>query len=103
MLAAPPPRRISSSVTRNDRDTLSSLSARSWSANRPGNVIRWSVAIDPVTAMRIEEAPSVRGRIVRAGGLAALGVGRAAGVRAELSLRVARAGRLHAPGWQPGP
>jgi hypothetical protein len=31
---------------------LSSLSATSDSENRPGKVIRWSVAIEPVTAMR---------------------------------------------------
>src|SRR5690349_4961636 len=52
ILPATPPRRISSSSTRNDSETRSSLSAMSWSVNLPGNVIRWSVAIDPVTAMR---------------------------------------------------
>src|SRR5947209_13418873 len=43
---------MSSSSTRNDSETRSSLSAISWSVNLPGNVIRWSVAIDPVTAIR---------------------------------------------------
>ena len=52
MLAATPPRRMARSSTRNDSETLSSLSAMSWSVNLPGNVIKWSVAIDPVTAMR---------------------------------------------------
>src|SRR5580693_849392 len=52
MLAATPPRRMASSSTRNDSETLSSLSAISWSVNLPGNVIKWSVAIDPVTAIR---------------------------------------------------
>src|SRR5580704_9129712 len=52
MLAATPPRRIARSSTRNDSETLSSLSAMSWSVNLPGNVIKWSVAIDPVTAIR---------------------------------------------------
>src|SRR6516162_1147856 len=52
MFAATPPRRMSRSSTRKESDTRSSFSAMSWSTNRPGNVIRWSVAIDPVTAMR---------------------------------------------------
>src|SRR5215813_302467 len=52
MFAATPPRRISRSSTRNESDTRSSFSAMNWSTNRPGNVIRWSVAIDPVTAIR---------------------------------------------------
>ena len=52
MFAATPPRLICSSSTRKDNATLSSLSATSWSVNLPGNVIRWSVAIDPVMAMR---------------------------------------------------
>ena len=52
MLAATPPRRMASSSTRNDSETRSSLSAMSWSVNLPGNVIKWSVAIDPVTAIR---------------------------------------------------
>ena len=49
MLAAHPPRLTSRSVTRNDSATRSSLSATSESANLPGKVIRWSVAMDPVT------------------------------------------------------
>jgi len=32
---------------------LSSFSAMSVSVNLPENIIRWSVAIDPVTAIRI--------------------------------------------------
>jgi len=52
MFAATPPRLITSESTRNDSAILSSFSGTSWSTNRAGNVIRWSVAIDPVTAMR---------------------------------------------------
>ena len=48
MLAAHPPRRTSRSSTRNDSAILSSWSTTSESANRPGNVIRWSVAMEPV-------------------------------------------------------
>src|SRR3982751_2315702 len=51
MLLATPPRRTTRSSTRNDRETLCSWSAMSWSANRPGKCIRWSVAIEPVTAI----------------------------------------------------
>src|SRR5271166_5986189 len=57
MLAATPPRRMARSSTRNESETLSSLSAISWSVNLPGNVIKWSVAIDPVTAMRTVATP----------------------------------------------
>jgi hypothetical protein len=55
MFAATPPRRISSRSTRKDSDTRSILSAMNCSTKRPGNVMRWSVAIDPVTAMRTGE------------------------------------------------
>src|SRR5205085_2158814 len=54
MLAAIPPRRTTRSSTRNDSDTLCSWSGRSCSANRPGKCIRWSVAIEPVTAIFME-------------------------------------------------
>ena len=53
MLAATPPRRTSSSSTRNDSEILSSLSRTIESANRPGNVMRWSVAIEPVMTIRM--------------------------------------------------
>ncbi|CAM5414615.1 hypothetical protein SFUMM280S_04922 [Streptomyces fumanus] len=52
MFAATPPRRTSSLSTRNDSETVCSWSATSWSAKRPGKVMRWSVAMEPVTAMR---------------------------------------------------
>ena len=52
MLAAMPPRRTSRSSTRNDSEILSSWSTTRESVNRPSKVIRWSVAIEPVTAMR---------------------------------------------------
>src|SRR6185436_19076209 len=48
-----PPRRTTRSSTRKDSDTLCSWSAMSCSENRPGNCMRWSVAIDPVTAILI--------------------------------------------------
>src|SRR5690625_7086557 len=51
MLGAIPPRRTTRSSTRNDRDTLCNGSAMSCSAKRPGKCIRWSVAIEPVTAI----------------------------------------------------
>src|SRR4051794_10738485 len=51
MLAATPPRRISSSSARNDSEILSSCSTTRESRNRPRNVMRWSVAMDPVTAI----------------------------------------------------
>ena len=54
MLAATPPRRTSRSSTRNDSEILSSLSATRESANFPGKVMRWSVAIEPVTHTRTE-------------------------------------------------
>ncbi len=53
MFPATPPRLISRSPTRNDTEILSSFSAMSVSVNLPANIIRWSVAIDPVTAIRI--------------------------------------------------
>ena len=53
MFPATPPRLISRSPTRNDTEILSSFSAISVSVNLPANIIRWSVAIDPVTAIRI--------------------------------------------------
>ena len=53
MLAATPPRRITRSSTRKDSEIASSLSSTIESENRPGNVMRWSVAIDPVTMTRM--------------------------------------------------
>src|ERR1700759_3956330 len=55
MFPATPPRLISRSPTRNDTEILSSFSAMRVSVNLPANIIRWSVAIDPVTAIRIVE------------------------------------------------
>src|ERR1700761_1751158 len=55
MFPATPPRLISRSPTRNETEILSSFSAISVSVNLPANIIRWSVAIDPVTAIRIVE------------------------------------------------
>ena len=51
MLAAIPPRRISRSSARKHTEILSSCSTTSESANLPRKVIRWSVAMDPVTAI----------------------------------------------------
>src|ERR1700760_1266929 len=53
MFPATPPRLICRSPTRKDTEILSSFSAISVSVNLPANIIRWSVAIDPVTAIRI--------------------------------------------------
>src|ERR1700743_3714285 len=55
MFPATPPRLISRSPTRNETEILSSFSAMKVSVNLPANIIRWSVAIDPVTAIRIVE------------------------------------------------
>ena len=51
MLAATPPRRTWRSSVRNDTEILSSCSTTSESAKSPSNVIRWSVAMDPVMAI----------------------------------------------------
>src|SRR4051812_8152014 len=50
MLAPAPPRCWTRSSTRNDSETFSIWPSTNCSANLPGNVIRWSVAMDPVTA-----------------------------------------------------
>src|ERR1700760_560768 len=57
MFPATPPRLISRSPTRNETEILSIFSAISVSVNLPANIIRWSVAIDPVTAIRIIKGP----------------------------------------------
>src|SRR5437764_620757 len=62
MLAATPPRRTTRSSTRNDSDTLCSWSGSNCSANRPGKCIRWSVAIEPVTAIFMATSGVRRGR-----------------------------------------
>ena len=51
MFAPMPPRRTCRSSARNDSEILSNWSTTMESANRPEKVIKWSVAIDPVTAM----------------------------------------------------
>ena len=61
MLAPTPPRRTSRSSTRNDTDSALSFSGISASEKRPENVIRWSVATEPVTAIR-PTAQAVVGR-----------------------------------------
>src|SRR5919199_2930061 len=58
MFAAAPPRRTCRSSTRNDSETLCSCSTTRLSANRPWNTMRWSVAMDPVTAMRTGRHPT---------------------------------------------
>ena len=58
MFAATPPRRICKSSTKNDSDTLCNWSAINESLNRPGKVIKWSVATDPVIAMRTIGEPN---------------------------------------------
>src|SRR5215218_6394305 len=61
MLGATPPRRTTRSSTRNDSDTLCSWSAIRDSANLPGKCIRWSVAIEPVTAIFMSALGVVNG------------------------------------------
>ena len=51
MFPATPPRCTTKSSTRKLSDTFCRCSARSCSENRPGKRIRWSVAMDPVTAI----------------------------------------------------
>src|SRR3954453_9186573 len=51
MLAPIPPRRITRSSTRNDSDTLCRCSGISCSENLPAKCMRWSTAMEPVTAM----------------------------------------------------
>ncbi|GAA2948927.1 hypothetical protein GCM10020227_14960 [Streptomyces flavovirens] len=51
---------------------MCSWSATSWSVNLPGKVIRWSVAMEPVTAMRtgrllLRKAKGPRERTLRDG------------------------------------
>src|SRR5215213_8875482 len=50
MLAPAPPRCWTRSSTRKDSETFSSCPSTNCSTNFPGKVIRWSVAIEPVTA-----------------------------------------------------
>src|SRR3712207_3639065 len=49
MLAPAPPRCCTRSSTRNDSDTFSIWPSTNCSVNFPGKVIRWSVAMEPVT------------------------------------------------------
>src|SRR3954470_8241914 len=58
MLPATPPRLMTRWSTRKDSETRSIWSARSWSANRPGKWVRWSVAMDPVTAIGTLRQPT---------------------------------------------
>src|ERR687886_322693 len=68
MVAATPPRRICRSGTRNDSATRCSCSTTRLSENRPSKAIRWSVAMEPVTAMRTGRHPTrVAPRAGRAG------------------------------------
>src|SRR3954466_1429850 len=50
MFAPAPPRCCTRSSTRNDSDTFSIWPSTNCSVNFPGKVIRWSVAMEPVTA-----------------------------------------------------
>src|SRR5918997_1634857 len=50
MLAPAPPRCCTRSSTRNDSDTFSIWPSTNCSVNFPGKVIRWSMAMEPVTA-----------------------------------------------------
>src|SRR5947209_2313430 len=50
MFAPAPPRCCTRSSTRKESETFSICPSTNCSANRPGKVIRWSVAMEPVTA-----------------------------------------------------
>jgi hypothetical protein len=50
MFAPAPPRCWTRSSTRKESETFSSWPSTNCSVNFPGKVIRWSVAIEPVTA-----------------------------------------------------
>src|SRR5918997_1521130 len=58
MLPATPPGRITMSSTRKLSESRSSWSRTSWSANRPGKCMSWSVAMDPVTAIGTGSHPT---------------------------------------------
>src|SRR3954447_12018620 len=49
MFAPAPPRCCTRSSTRKESETFSIFPSTNWSVNLPGKVIRWSVAIEPVT------------------------------------------------------
>lgn len=49
-------------VDEEGEETVCSWSATSWSAKRPGKVIRWSVAMEPETAIRTARTRSCEGR-----------------------------------------
>src|SRR5690349_16877566 len=92
MLAAAPPRRMSSESARKDRETRSSRSAMSWSANLPGKTMRWSVAMDPVTAIRMSDSGGPAQRVGPVGALP--------GEAGQLTAEVAVGGRLGVDGAQ---
>src|ERR1700761_6151116 len=80
MFPATPPRLMSRSLTRKETEILSIFSAISVSVNLPANIIRWSVAIDPVTAIRIVEGPhSAFGACGPAGSVEGIAAGAGAG------------------------
>src|SRR3954453_10062784 len=56
MFAPAPPRCWTRSSTRKDSETFAIFPSTNWSVNRPGKVIRWSVAIEPVTTTDIENS-----------------------------------------------
>src|SRR3978361_2396399 len=67
MFAPAPPRCCTRSSTRKESETFSILPSTNWSVNLPGKVIRWSVAIEPVTTTDMQatlsgerRAPSAR-------------------------------------------
>src|SRR4051812_12184773 len=49
MFAPAPPRCCTRSSTRKDSETFSIFPSTNWSVNLPGKVMRWSVAMEPVT------------------------------------------------------
>src|SRR4051794_5802596 len=62
MFAPAPPRCCTRSSTRKERETFSIFPSTNWSVNLPGKVIRWSVAIEPVTRTDMRSSPGNGGR-----------------------------------------
>src|SRR3954467_4497084 len=61
MLAPAPPRCCTRSSTRNDSETFSIWPSTNCSVKVPGKVIRWSVAMEPVTTTVTRTLPGVCG------------------------------------------
>src|SRR3712207_2765907 len=116
MFAPAPPRCCTRSSTRKESETFSILPSTNWSVNLPGKVIRWSVAIEPVTTTGMA-GDSLRGTAATFGqrtpagngrrgpsSVGAAGPGRSVGQRAtQLHTELRRPGEAeHAADRRPG-